>query len=637
MKKYILIVIIGLVIAGGVSASWWSDFFGTEELGKASTIYQPNILPEADSTYDLGSSANRWANIYSDLLNLTDLIVVNSTTTNATTTGSLYITNDLTVAGDTTLVDVIITNYQVNGNSTTTGYQSIGTDDGNFNFTAGDINAAGELHIAEGGVIMGNVGIGTTTPLASISVQGGGNDILRLADSNGTEKVVVDNDGNVGIGTTNPSYELDVSGFVNAKSNYQVSDEGLVLGMNFNSETITGTAGSETVLDSSVYNNHGTNNGATATTTGFNDGGAFDFDGSNDYIENTVLPDDTFDNDFTISFWTSPGELVAETNILHKKDGINAGVAIQQVSSSQVRFFYEDTNGARTILPTISSPMSVGQWVYVTCVRNTTEDKLYIYINGVENVSAVDATIVSRQTTNSLFIGTNLVGGDFYKGKIDNVKIYNRVLSADEIKAQYLQRAEVGDSYVSQTDIFVDSSGNVGIGITSPSQVLSVAGNVLADAYLEYSPKYIGDALSKIKNIKHEQGTEKGDWAKVDHSTLPEGVRVENQAISTNQIGVEIIEHEAEYEEKVLIKEAWTEEIPIIEETEYTFIGRNLGASVQLNTRAIQQLIDRVEALEAIKLGNSGKSVAELETRIEELENRVGIIERFINWIKNLW
>jgi len=66
MKKYILIVIIGLVIAGGVSASWWSDFFGTEELGKASTIYQPNILPEADSTYDLGSSAVRWANIYGD-------------------------------------------------------------------------------------------------------------------------------------------------------------------------------------------------------------------------------------------------------------------------------------------------------------------------------------------------------------------------------------------------------------------------------------------------------------------------------------------------------------------------------------------------------------------------------------------
>jgi len=80
MKKYILIVIIGLVIAGGVSASWWSDFFGTEELGKASTIYQPNILPEADSTYDLGSSAVRWANIYGDTLygdgsNLTGITV----------------------------------------------------------------------------------------------------------------------------------------------------------------------------------------------------------------------------------------------------------------------------------------------------------------------------------------------------------------------------------------------------------------------------------------------------------------------------------------------------------------------------------------------------------------------------------
>ncbi len=176
--------------------------------------------------------------------------------------------------------------------------------------------------------------------------------------------------------------------------------------------------------------------------------------------------------------------------------------------------------------------------------------------------------------------------------------------------------------------------------------MLSVAGNVLADAYIEYSPKHIGDAISAIKGIKHEIGTENGNWAKVDHNTLPEGIKVENQATSVSQIGIETIKHEAEYQDifdektgtsTVLIKEAWTEEIPITEETLYTFIGRDLGASVQLNTRAIQQLIDRVEALEAIKLGNSGKSVAELEAKIEQLENRVGLIERFINWIKNLW
>ncbi|MFH1612033.1 MAG: hypothetical protein ABH887_02090, partial [bacterium] len=54
----------------------------------------------------------------------------------------------------------------------------------------------------------GNVGIGTTTPLASLSIEGGGSNVLALASSVGTELVTVQNDGNVGIGTTTPKYVL---------------------------------------------------------------------------------------------------------------------------------------------------------------------------------------------------------------------------------------------------------------------------------------------------------------------------------------------------------------------------------------------------------------------------------------------
>jgi len=191
--------------------------------------------------------------------------------------------------------------------------------------------------------------------------------------------------------------------------------------------------------------------------------------------------------------------------------------------------------------------------------------------------------------------------------------------------------------------IFGDlSGGNVGIGTTTPSHKLSVAGSVLADQYIEYSPKYIGDAVSAIKNIKHEQGTEKGDWAKIDHATLPAGVRVETSAISTSQVGVEIIKYEAEYEDvwdgqattTVLVNEARTKEVPIIEETSYTFVGRDLGASVQLNTRAIQQLIKRIEELEVEKKILVG---GDLEARIAELEQNQSAVLKFIEWFRSLF
>ena len=52
----------------------------------------------------------------------------------------------------------------------------------------------------------GNVGIGTTTPVAKLSLQGtaGANDLFDLASSTGTSVVRVSSQGNVGIGTTGP-------------------------------------------------------------------------------------------------------------------------------------------------------------------------------------------------------------------------------------------------------------------------------------------------------------------------------------------------------------------------------------------------------------------------------------------------
>ena len=60
----------------------------------------------------------------------------------------------------------------------------------------------------------GNVGIGTTSPVAKLSLQGtaGANDMFDVASSTGTSVLRITNQGNVGIGTTNPGQLLDVNG-----------------------------------------------------------------------------------------------------------------------------------------------------------------------------------------------------------------------------------------------------------------------------------------------------------------------------------------------------------------------------------------------------------------------------------------
>ncbi|MDO8715991.1 MAG: hypothetical protein Q7J73_04195, partial [Dehalococcoidales bacterium] len=62
----------------------------------------------------------------------------------------------------------------------------------------------------------GNVGIGTTSPLSRLSIQGEGatsaTSALNVTDSTGASKLFVRNDGNVGIGTMGPAELLHISG-----------------------------------------------------------------------------------------------------------------------------------------------------------------------------------------------------------------------------------------------------------------------------------------------------------------------------------------------------------------------------------------------------------------------------------------
>ena len=141
----------------------------------------------------------------------------------------------------------------------------------------------------------------------------------------------------------------------------------------------------------------------------------------------------------------------------------------------------------------------------------------------------------------------------------------------------------------------------IGIGTSSPSEALSVSGKVLADAYLEYSPIYVGDALSSVKSFRAEASSVKSgsNWASVDHASLPDGVRYEKEiyvppVYATTTL---IIKGEEGVPDEVVVVEDRKKVIK--QGYYYTFVGRDLGKQVQFNVRAIQQLLDRIEVLEA--------------------------------------
>ena len=69
------------------------------------------------------------------------------------------------------------------------------------------------------------LGIGTTTPSASLHISGSSGSVLLEIDSDSTQNILyISGSGNIGIGTTTPLYRLDISGSARAQTNLNVGD-----------------------------------------------------------------------------------------------------------------------------------------------------------------------------------------------------------------------------------------------------------------------------------------------------------------------------------------------------------------------------------------------------------------------------
>jgi hypothetical protein len=206
-------------------------------------------------------------------------------------------------------------------------------------------------------------------------------------------------------------------------------------------DSATGTM----AYDFSNNNNLGTlHNDPVHATSSCQLGNCLDFDGSDDYLDtNFIIP-----NQGSISFWFNPdvdGDYVGQFSILDARDGgrwFTFGYG-GNFGEGYLTFSCEDADDADYFAKfDITSYVTSGNWYYVV---GTWEigSPLKLYVDGVLRGSSNSlASFDIDDHGNDLFIGKNRttyswspVG--YYDGKIDDVRVYNRVLSADEINYLY--------------------------------------------------------------------------------------------------------------------------------------------------------------------------------------------------------
>ncbi len=179
------------------------------------------------------------------------------------------------------------------------------------------------------------------------------------------------------------------------------------------------------------------------------EGDGFIFDGSTDYITVQDDPDLRMgaDQNFSISLWFKTSVMSLNQHLINKGvyDGTGNGTGVYQIlingQTNQIIFRMEDTTTCVTILSDEATEVCDGDLhhVVVTCDRLGVAT---MYIDGVpqdnSNCPADISFLGSIDGTNDdLLIGTapDFAASKMWNGLIDDVRIYNYVLTQPEITA----------------------------------------------------------------------------------------------------------------------------------------------------------------------------------------------------------
>lgn len=209
---------------------------------------------------------------------------------------------------------------------------------------------------------------------------------------------------------------------------------GLVLHLSFDENTIQGN----TVMDQSGNNNHGTINGGATTVTG-KYGEALEFDGVDDFVEIPLVDSVTFStgDSLTVQVWVkTDDEPTANDGIVgNYRTGTNA-LWMLSISGDDAalrgKMGFAVRDSARVSAGITSSDfLNDDKWHVIAGVRDQDAKKVRYYVDG-ELINEVDDNSQDINSGQSIWIGEHL--NRFYKGLIDEVKVWNRPLSAAELE-----------------------------------------------------------------------------------------------------------------------------------------------------------------------------------------------------------
>ena len=184
--------------------------------------------------------------------------------------------------------------------------------------------------------------------------------------------------------------------------------------------------------DSSGNDNNGTLQGGAAWAQG-KFGGALSFDGTGDWVDIGNDASLNITGPITVSTWIYPRDY--RFGIIAQKGSANSYTWAYKwrVSSDDLYFtFYDSLSNAHTMDFTPKPNLNV--WSNVVATYDGSRGEVY---HDGDNLDSFDSVFTYGNASHSIIIGAKTTGEECFNGLVDDVRIYDRALSAAEIQALY--------------------------------------------------------------------------------------------------------------------------------------------------------------------------------------------------------
>lgn len=170
---------------------------------------------------------------------------------------------------------------------------------------------------------------------------------------------------------------------------------------------------------------------------------ALNFNGTTQYVNMGAPTPLNLTTNFTVCAWFNPSALTNTNQQIVSKGYNGTNTQYQLITADNTGdIIFGSYNGSSQGNTTSTVKAAVGTWTFACGMYNTTQ--YLLYTNGTLDKTTTGATPVS--TVRAFEVGAvdiNNTPGQFFPGSIDEVRVYNRVLTSTDVMELYLYTGTV--------------------------------------------------------------------------------------------------------------------------------------------------------------------------------------------------